>query len=372
MTRQVPISRSLKLILEQAAMAQTMLVTGSSGLVGSECVRFFDALGWEVHGVDNNLRMSFFGQDGDTRPVLRQLQETAGKFVAHDFDVRDRQRVANLYREVRPQVTIHCAAQPSHDLARQRRSEDFEINAVATLGLLEAAHENVPDSPFLFMSTNKVYGDAPNEMPLKELEMRWDYALPEHIQGVDERCRIDASTHSFFGVSKISADLMVQEFGRCYGMKTACFRGGCLTGPQHAGAELHGFLSYLVKAARQERDYTIFGYKGKQVRDNLHTRDVCGAFWAFIQNPRVAAVYNLGGGRDNSISMLEAIAAVEERLGVKMKVGYEPQARLGDHICYISDLTRFRADYPDWSITYPLKHLLDDLCGAVSVATTSS
>ncbi len=339
-----------------------MLVTGSNGLVGSECVRFFDSLGWEVHGVDNNMRMSFFGKDGDTRPVLRQLQESSKNFVPHEFDIRDRQQVMSLYRELKPDVTIHCAAQPSHDLARTRRWEDFEINAVATLGLLEAAQECVPQSPFLFMSTNKVYGDAPNEIPLKELETRWDYAQPEDFQGITEACRIDASTHSFFGVSKVSADLLVQEFGRCYQMPTACFRGGCLTGPLHAGAELHGFLSYLVKAAREQRDYTIFGYHGKQVRDNLHTRDVCSAFWAFIQNPRCAAVYNLGGGRGNSVSMKEAIAAVESRLAVKMKVHYDSQARLGDHICYISDLTRLQTDYPDWKLEFPLEKLFDDLC----------
>lgn len=278
------------------------------------------------------------------------------------MDIRERDSIAALYRELKPQVTVHCAAQPSHDLARTRTIEDFEINALGTLGLLESAYQTVPDSPFLFMSTNKVYGDAPNELPLVELESRWDYADAAQHAGIDETCRIDSSTHSFFGVSKASADLLVQEYGRCHGMKTACFRGGCLTGPQHASAELHGFLAYLVRAAKEGRDYTIFGYKGKQVRDNLHTTDVCSAFWSFIQNPRSGAVYNLGGGRDNSISMLEAISGVEQRVGKKMKTSYSPQARLGDHICYISDLTRFKSDYPDWEISYPLQALLDDLC----------
>lgn len=343
-------------------MSQTILITGSSGLVGSECVRFFDSLGWEVHGVDNNMRMSFFGTDGDTRPVLEKLKSHSKSFHHHQLDIRERDSIAGLYRELKPQVTVHCAAQPSHDLARTRTIEDFEINALGTLGLLESAYQTVPDSPFLFMSTNKVYGDAPNELPLVELESRWDYADASQHAGIDETCRIDSSTHSFFGVSKASADLLVQEYGRCHGMKTACFRGGCLTGPQHASAELHGFLAYLVRAAKEGRDYTIFGYKGKQVRDNLHTTDVCSAFWSFIQNPRSGAVYNLGGGRDNSISMLEAISGVEQRVGKKMKTSYSPQARLGDHICYISDLTRFKSDYPEWEISYPLQALLDDLC----------
>lgn len=349
---------------------QTILITGSSGLVGSECVRFFDNLGWEVHGVDNNMRRSFFGKDGDTHPVLQQLKNETG-FHHHNLDIRQREAVEALYQDIQPQATIHCAAQPSHDLARKMILEDFEINAVATLGLLTAAHKYTPEASFLFMSTNKVYGDAPNEIPLTELRTRWDYADPKDYEGVDERCRIDASTHSFFGVSKASADLMVQEFGRCFGLNTACFRGGCLTGPDHASAELHGFLSYLVKAAREGREYTIFGYKGKQVRDNLHTADVCSAFWSYIQNPRPGAVYNLGGCRQNSVSMLEAIAAVEERLGVKMNTTYSDQARLGDHICYISDMSRFRKDYPEWEIQYPLERLFDDLCRSTASQSIS-
>jgi CDP-paratose 2-epimerase len=342
-------------------MSQRLLITGSSGLVGSECVRFFDRMGWEVHGVDNNMRRTFFGSDGDTQPVLHRLKAETG-FHHHDIDIRQREDIADLYREIQPQVTIHCAAQPSHDLARTRTLEDFEINATATLGLLLSAHQYAREGTFLFMSTNKVYGDAPNQLPLEELETRWDYSEPAHFEGVDESCRIDASTHSFFGVSKAAADLLVQEFGRCYGMNTACFRGGCLTGPDQSSAELHGFLSYLVRAAKEGREYTIFGHKGKQVRDNLHTTDVCSAFWSYINNPRPAAVYNLGGGRQNSVSMLEAIAAVEQRLEVKMKTTYSPEARLGDHICYISDMTRFRQDYPDWEIEYPLERIFDDLC----------
>lgn len=346
------------------AMKRTVLVTGSHGLVGSECVRFFDRMGWEVHGIDNNLRMSFFGSDGDTRKIGEQLVKSAPNYRLHQFDIRDQSEVSNLYRRVLPDVTIHCAAQPSHDLARTRTIEDFEVNAVATLGLLRAAQETVSQGIFVFMSTNKVYGDAPNDLPLKELETRWEYAEATDIDGIDEQCRIDSSLHSFFGVSKASADLMVQEFGRCYGMRTVCLRGGCLTGPQHAGAELHGFLAYLVRAAKEEREYAIYGYGGKQVRDNLHTRDVCSAVWQFIQNPKCGAVYNLGGGRDNSISVLEAITAVERRLGKKMKTRYVDEPRLGDHICYISNLGKFRADYPEWRIQYSLEAILDGLCSA--------
>lgn len=343
------------------AMANNIVITGSSGLVGSECVRFFASKGWNVHGIDNNSRMSFFGPDGDTRDVLRELVKNTRGFTHHDFDIRGREQVLALYAKVKPEVTIHCAAQPSHDLARSRTFEDFEINATATLGLLDAAHRHAPQGTFIFMSTNKVYGDAPNELPLVELETRWDYAEPEHHHGIDESCRLDASTHSFFGVSKAAADLLVQEYGRCYGMNTACFRGGCLTGAQHAGAELHGFLAYLVRAAKEGRPYTVFGYKGKQVRDNLHTRDVCGAFWSFVQKPRVAAVYNLGGGRENSVSMREAITKVESLLGRELKVTFSEEARMGDHICYISDLRKFRSDYPDWRIKYSLDRIFEDL-----------
>lgn len=343
-------------------MKNTVLITGCNGLVGSECVKFFDGKSWEVHGIDNNMRMSFFGADGDTRPVGERLLQSTKNFTPHDFDIRDSRKILELYKEIRPDVTIHCAAQPSHDLARFRTLEDFEINAVATLGLLQAAHEVAPEGVFVFMSTNKVYGDAPNDLPLVELETRWEYSQPEHYNGVTEQCRIDASLHSFFGVSKAAADLLVQEFGRCYGMKTVCFRGGCLTGPQHAGAEMHGFLAYLVKAAKEGREYRIYGYKGKQVRDNLHTHDVCNAFWHFIQNPRCGAVYNLGGGRENSVSMIEAINAVQNRLGLKLNHTLVDEPRLGDHICYISDLSRLKTDYPDWKIEYPLEAIFDSLC----------
>jgi CDP-paratose 2-epimerase len=251
-------------------------------------------------------------------------------------------------------------------LAASRPFDDFEINALATMNLLEAARAWAPESPFVFMSTNKVYGDAPNELELVELETRWDYADPALKDGINESMRIDKTTHSLFGVSKAAADLLVQEYGRYFGMPTVCFRGGCLTGPQHSGAELHGFLSYIARAIQEGRTYRIFGYKGKQVRDNIHSYDVCTAMMAFAERPVPGAVYNLGGGRENSISLLEAVAALEQRLDRRLATEYVDDNRVGDHICYISDLSRFRADYPDWEITVSLSELLDQLAQATS------
>ncbi len=349
------------------SLLKRVVITGSNGLVGSEAALFFDRMGWEVHGIDNNMRRRFFGPDGDTTSVKNRILRDTSNYSLHEFDLRSKESLDSLYSRIKPDVTIHCAAQPSHDLARERILEDFEINALSTLHLLQSAHSHAPDSTFVFMSTNKVYGDAPNDLDLVELETRWDYADSSMREGLDETCRLDASTHSFFGVSKASADLMVQEFGHCFGMKTVCFRGGCLTGPDHAGAELHGFLAYLVRAASERRPYTVFGYKGKQVRDNLHTSDVCGAIWEFVKSPRPAAVYNLGGGRNNSISVLEAVRAVEERLVVKMNITISEEARLGDHICYISDTRRFRQDYPDWRINHSIDAILDELCGKAKV-----
>jgi CDP-paratose 2-epimerase len=346
---------------ELAEVAKTVLITGSSGLIGSEAVTFFDQMGWKVHGVDNNMRRDFFGPDGDTSPNLARLRRDTRRFTHHPLDLRDREGVLALTRDVRPDAVIHCASQPSHDLAKDRPFDDFDINAGATLSLLEATRQFVRESPFVFMSTNKVYGDAPNELPLKELATRWEYARPEDYHGVSETCRIDACVHSLFGVSKLAADVMVQEYGRYFGMPTVCFRGGCLTGPQHAGAEMHGFLAYVARAMKEGRTYRIYGYKGKQVRDNLHAFDVCRAFQTFIENPRPAAVYNLGGGRANSISVLEAISALQERTGRTLEVEYRDQNRVGDHICYISDLRRFQADYPDWAVTRSLDGILDEL-----------
>ena len=338
------------------------LVTGSSGLIGSEMVSFLDERGWRVHGVDNNMRGDFFGAHGDTTWNLERLRRSTRRFEHHDLDVRDRDGVTRLVAQARPELIVHAAAQPSHDLAAQRPFDDFEVNALATLNLLEAARTHAPEAPFAFLSTNKVYGDAPNEVELVEQETRWDYA--DGRDGIAEGCRIDATMHSLFGASKVAADVLVQEYGRYFGMPTVCFRAGCLTGPNHSGAELHGFLAYLAKALLDGIPYRIYGYKGKQVRDNLHSYDVCTAIMAFAEEPRTAAVYNLGGGRANSISMLEAIAAFEELTGRRLQSEYVEDARRGDHICYISDLGRLRADYPEWEVTVSLEQTLAELAGA--------
>ncbi len=340
-----------------------VIVTGSSGLIGSEAVMFFDQLSWEVHGVDNNMRRSFFGPDGDTTWNLERLRGQARHFTHHELDVRDGQAISDLLGLHRPDLIIHCAAQPSHDLAARRPMEDFAINATGTLNLLDGARLRCPETPFIFMSTNKVYGDAPNEKPLVELATRWEYADPTDHEGIGESCRVDASIHSVFGASKLAADIMVQEYGRYFGMPTVCFRGGCLTGPNHSAAELHGFLAYLARAVKEGRVYRIYGYKGKQVRDNLHSYDVCTAFLEFYNNPRTAAVYNLGGGRANSVSILEAIEHCQDLIGKRLTVEYVEASRVGDHIAYISDLRRLRADYPDWRITRSLDDIFRELAG---------
>jgi CDP-paratose 2-epimerase len=343
-------------------MTKTALVTGSSGLIGSEAVTFLDERGWTVHGVDNNMRREFFGEHGDTTWNLERLLASTSRFEHHGLDVRDREGVARLFAEHRFDLVFHCAAQPSHDLAASRPFDDFEVNAVATLNLLEAARVHAPESPFVFMSTNKVYGDAPNEVELVELETRWDYA--DGRDGIDETMRIDMTTHSLFGASKVAADVMVQEYGRYFGLPTVCFRGGCLTGPAHSAAELHGFLAYVARAIREGRTYRIYGYKGKQVRDNIHAHDVCTAMMAYADAPRPGAVYNLGGGRENAISVLEAIGRFEELIGTALDTEYVEEPRRGDHICYVSDLARFRSDYPDWELTMSLDAILDELAAA--------
>lgn len=338
-----------------------VLVTGSSGLIGSEAVEFFDARGWEVHGVDNNMRRDFFGPDGDTTWNLERLRKAVRRFTHYDLDIRNWPAIENLVKALRPDLVIHSAAQPSHDLAARRPFDDFQVNANGTLNMLEAARRYAPASPFVFMSTNKVYGDAPNELALVELDTRWDYADPARREGIDERCRVDASMHSLFGASKLAADIMVQEYGRYFNMPTVCYRAGCMTGSGHSGAELHGFLAYLARAVKEGRSYRVFGYKGKQVRDNIHSYDVCAAMLAFYEKPSSAAVYNLGGGRQNSVSVLEAIARFEEILGRKLKWEYVDQARGGDHICYVSNLGKLKADYPGWAITRTLSDILKDL-----------
>lgn len=342
-----------------------LLVTGSSGLIGSESVLYFEKRGWQVYGVDNNMRRDFFGPDGDTTWNLNRVRAAAKHFEHHDLDIRNRQGVLDLVAAVKPDFIIHCAAQPSHDLAASRPFDDFDVNAVGSINMLEAARRAVPESPFAHLSTNKVYGDAPNNIRLKELETRWDYDDPAYAHGIAESFSIDQSKHSIFGASKVAADVMVQEYGRYFGMRTACFRGGCLTGPAHSAAELHGFLAYLVKCAHEGRTYRIFGYKGKQVRDNIHSLDVSRALEAFYQSPRCGEVYNLGGGRGNSISILEAIARAEAATGKKLATEYVEQNRAGDHICYISNLAKLQKEFPGWSITKSLDDIFTEIAEAV-------
>jgi CDP-paratose 2-epimerase len=338
-----------------------LLVTGSSGLIGSEVATYFSHRGWDVHGVDNNMRAFFFGPEGDTRWNQRRLQETLPRFTHHELDIRNRQGVLELIETLRPDAVVHAAAQPSHDKAAQIPFEDFDVNAVGTLNLLEATRRYAPEAVFVHMSTNKVYGDAPNELPLVELEKRWDYADPAYYKGIPETFRIDQSKHSIFGASKVAADIMVQEYGRYFGMKTCCLRGGCLTGPNHSGVELHGFLSYLIKCNLTSRKYTIYGYKGKQVRDNIHSYDVARFIECFLEEPRVAEVYNLGGGRENSCSILEAFEMIEALSGRKMIYDYVDKPREGDHICYISDLTKMKTHYPQWDITKKLPEIFEEI-----------
>ena len=340
---------------------RSLLVTGSSGLIGSEVCAYFSQLGYAVHGVDNNQRAVFFGPDGDTRWNQRRLETTLPRFSHHELDIRDRRGVLDLVDTLRPSAIVHTAAQPSHDRAAAIPFDDFDTNAGATLNLLEATRRFCPESPFVHMSTNKVYGDAPNNIPLQELETRWDYAEPAYEHGIAETFPIDRSTHSLFGASKVAADVMVQEYGRYFGMPTCCLRGGCLTGPNHAGVPLHGFLSYLVKCNLESREYTVLGYKGKQVRDNLHSYDVAAFIHAFIDAPRQAEVYNLGGGKQNSCSVLEAFTLVEQISGKRQRSVYVDTPRVGDHICYYSDLRRMKAHYPGWRITKTLEHCVGEI-----------
>ena len=349
-----------------------VLVTGSSGLVGSEAVRYFDALGLYVVGIDNNMRKDFFGPAGDTSWNLRWLQENTRTFRHENIDIRGRRAIALLLARERFDLIIHCAAQPSHDLARKRPYDDFDVNAVGTLNLLEAARRSCPESPFITLSTNKVYGDAPNELPLVETPTRYDYARPEDYDGIDESCRIDQSTHSLFGASKVAADVMTQEYGRYFNMPTCTLRGGCLTGSRHSGVPLHGFLNYLVRVAvggastgdAAGRRYTIIGYKGKQVRDQLHACDVVRAAHAFADSPRPGEVYNLGGGRENSASVLECIQRLEEMTGKTIVTHYEPTNRVGDHVCYITNLGKIRSHYPDWHVSRSVDDILEEMLRA--------
>jgi len=334
------------------------LITGSGGLIGSECARVLCGEGWEVVGIDNDMRAQFFGAEGTTRPVVEDLIATFPGYRHHGVDIRDRQVVRDVLRREQPDFIVHTAAQPSHDKAAAIPYDDFDVNAGGTMNLLVAARDFCRDAPFCFTSTNKVYGDGPNALPLLELEKRFDYA--NGLDGVAESMSIDQCLHSLFGASKVAADIMCQEFGRYFGMPVGVFRGGCLTGPQHAAVELHGYLAYIILCAVTGRPYTIFGYQGKQVRDQIHSRDVASLFLNFFRNPRCGEVYNLGGGRPNSLSILETIDLLAD-MGYKLEYQYDERHRTGDHICYVSDLTKVRSHFPDWRLEYDLPRIVDEL-----------
>ena len=352
--------------------ARTLLVTGSSGLIGSAVSEHFMREGWHVHGVDNNQRAVFFGPDGDTRQQQARLSDAyPDAFRHHELDVRDRAGVGDLFQTLRPDAIVHTAAQPSHDRAAAIPFADFDTNAVGTLNLLEAARRHAPEAPFAHMSTNKVYGDAPNEIEMVEHETRFDYADPAYAGGIPETFRIDQSKHSLFGASKVAADVMVQEYGRYFGLPTVCLRGGCLTGPAHAGVELHGFLSYLIRCNVIGRPYTVFGYKGKQVRDNIHAADVARFIARFIEAPRAGAVYNIGGGKANSVSILEAFQKAEALSGRPMQYRYDEQHREGDHLCYYSDLSQMKADYPGWEVQVSLEQIFEEIYEAWAARTAT-
>lgn len=345
------------------------IVTGSAGLIGSEAARFFAEQGLTVVGIDNDMRSRFFGESASTAWNRRRLEQQLPNYRHEAIDIRDREPLDALFRRLGKDVAVvvHCAAQPSHDWAAKDVQTDFSVNANGTLNMLDCVRNHCPDAVFLHMSTNKVYGDRPNTLPLVEKELRYEVAEthPYYAEGIAEDMSIDGSMHSLFGVSKAAADLLVQEYGRYFGIRTACFRGGCLTGPAHSGTELHGFLAYLMACALSGKTYTVFGYKAKQVRDNIHSRDVVRALWAFFQKPRSAEVYNLGGARYANCSMLEAIALCEELTGRKMNWQYSEQNRAGDHIWYISDMSRFKQHYPEWSHTVDLRQTLSEIRDAL-------
>ncbi len=347
------------------------IVTGSSGLIGSETVKFFHEKGMDIVGIDNNMREYFFGKEGSTAWNTEQLKKTLKRFTHLDADIRDERAINKIFEKYGRSVklVVHSAAQPSHDWAAKEPFTDFTVNANGTLVMLEATRKHVPDAVFIFTSTNKVYGDLPNSLPLIEKETRWELS-PEHRyaeHGIDESMSIDQSKHSLFGASKVAADVMAQEYGRYFGIKTATFRGGCLTGPAHSGAELHGFLAYLAKCCVTGKSYTIFGYKGKQVRDNIHSYDLVNAFWHYYQNPEQGgpgAVYNMGGSRHSHCSMQEAIRMTEELAGRELNRVMSDQARIGDHIWYVSDVRKFKKDYPAWRYEYDMPRILKEIVAA--------
>jgi len=341
------------------------IVTGSAGLIGAECVRFLSEKGFQVVGIDNDMRRHFFGPEASTNPRRQALIASIDSYVHHDVDIRDESRVSSIFQEYGAEIelVINTAAQPSHDWAKRDPATDFSINATATLGLLECTRKFSPAAAFIFTSTNKVYGDNPNRLPLVELATRWelDESHPFFPFGIDESMSVDQTTHSLFGVSKLSADALVQEYGRQFDLNTVCFRGGCLTGPGHAGAELHGFLSYLVKCALTGTPYTVLGYGGKQVRDNIHSRDLVNMMWHYFQDPRPGEVYNVGGSRHSNCSILEAVQLCENRTGTNMKISFQDEHRVGDHIWYVSDIRKFQRHYPAWSYEYDLPRILDEM-----------
>jgi CDP-paratose 2-epimerase len=342
-----------------------VVITGSAGLIGSEASTFFAGLGFDVVGIDNDMRKEFFGTEASTAWNLNRLQTDLGKCYRHEnFDIRDAAAVNKLFSDLGNSIklVIHTAAQPSHDWAVRDPQTDFSVNATGTLNLLEATRKNCPEAPFIFTSTNKVYGDTPNRLPLIELETRWeiDPAHPYSV-GIDESMSIDQCLHSLFGASKVAADIIVQEYGRYFGMKTACFRGGCLTGPNHSGTALHGFLAYLMRCTATGRPYTVFGYKGKQVRDNIHSADLISCFHHFFLKPRSGEVYNIGGGRFSNASMLEAIQICQEVAGRELKQSYQDHNRVGDHIWWVSDTSKFSAHYPDWKQQYDVPAILSEI-----------
>ncbi len=343
-----------------------ILVTGSSGLIGSEVCTFFHDQGFQVFGLDNNQRAVFFGSEGDTRWNQERLEKNLKNFNHIESDIRDRESILNLFSEIKPDVVVHTAAQPSHDKAAAIPFDDFDTNAVGTLNLLEASRQHSLDSPFIHMSTNKVYGDAPNSIKMKELESRWEYDDPEYEKGISENFTIDQSKHSLFGASKVASDIMVQEYGRYFSLPTCCLRGGCLTGPNHSGVQLHGFLSYLMRCNIEQKEYTIFGYKGKQVRDNIHSFDVVNFMWEFSQNPKSGEVYNLGGGKDNACSLLEAFEKAGNVTGNSMNYVYSDNNREGDHICYYSDLSKMKSHFPNWEITKNLDDIFEEIAASWS------
>ena len=340
------------------------LITGSSGLVGSESVNFFRDKGFDVIGVDNNLRKFFFGDDGSTLWVKKNLQKRNKKFRHLNIDIRNYDALANVFKKYKNKfkVIIHCAAQPSHDYGKKFPFLDFNINATGTLNLLDLTKKYCPNSPFIFMSKNKVYGESPKKLSVYEKKKRWDLkSKDKNFKGISENFSIDNSTHSFFGVSKTYADLIVQEYGKNIGLKTVCFRGGCITGPNHSGAKLHGFLSYLVKLSLHKKKYSLIGYKGKQVRDNLHSKDLVSCFWEFFKRPKRGEIYNIGGGRYSNCSILEAINIIEKIKNIKIKKTILGKNRVGDHIWYISNMKKFRKHYPKWKQIFSTKKIIKEL-----------